>query len=68
MVILIETNFYRHNREHFLFLVQMDDVSAAWEVPWVWQTRVLLSGGILILFVLLFVQHNGVFNWWSLHR
>ena len=33
--ILIETNFYRHNQEHFLFLFQMDDFFAAREDPWV---------------------------------
>ena len=42
-VILIETNFYRHNQEHFLFLFQMDDFSAALEDPWVWQNRVLME-------------------------
>ena len=31
--ILIETNFYKHNQEHFLFLLRMNDFSAAWEVP-----------------------------------
>ena len=28
MVILIETTFYKHNQEHFFFLLQMDDFSA----------------------------------------
>ena len=42
-VILIETNFYRHNQEHFLFLLQKHDFSATWEVPWVWQSRVFLE-------------------------
>ena len=40
---LIVTNFYRHNQEHFLFLFQIDDFSAAWEDPWIWQTRVLIE-------------------------
>ena len=34
-VILIETNFYKRNQEHFLFLFQKDDFFVAWEVPWV---------------------------------
>ena len=42
-VILIETNVYRHNQEHFLFLLQKPDLSAVWEVPWVWQTRALME-------------------------
>ena len=42
-VILIQTNFYRHNRVHFLFLLQKHDSSAAWEVRLDAQTRVLLE-------------------------
>ena len=42
-VIHIETNFYRHNQEHFLFLLQKPDFTAVWEVPWVWQTRALME-------------------------
>ena len=43
MVILIETNFYKQIRVHFLFLLHMDDFSAVWQVPWVLQTRVSME-------------------------
>ena len=42
-VIPIETKFQKHNRAHFLFLLQKRNLSAAWDVPWVWQTRVLME-------------------------
>ena len=35
MLILIETIFCKRNQERFLFLFQMDELSAVWEVPWV---------------------------------
>ena len=31
-VILFETNFYKHNRVHFLILLQKHDFSVIWEV------------------------------------
>ena len=40
---LIETNFYKHNRVHFQFLLQKRDFSRAWEVPWVSQVWVLME-------------------------
>ena len=42
-VLFIETNLYKHNKEHFLFWFQKGDFFVAWEVPWVWQTRVLIE-------------------------
>ena len=39
----METNFYKQNQEHFLFLLQKRDFSEALEVPWVGQTRVLME-------------------------
>ena len=42
-VILIETNFYKHKRVHFLILLQKHDCSVTWEVRLDAQTRVLLE-------------------------
>ena len=42
-VLFIETNFYKHNKEHLLFWFQKGDFLVASEVPWVWQTRVLME-------------------------
>ena len=39
----IETNFYEHNQEHFLFLFQLDDFSAKQGVVFVFQRLVLLE-------------------------
>ena len=36
---LIETNFYKYNQEHFLFLFQRDDFSVIWEAELVVQTE-----------------------------
>ena len=33
----------KHNRVQFPFFLQKRDFSAAWEVPWVWQTRVFME-------------------------
>ena len=46
-VIPIETNFYKHNQEHFLFLFQMDDFSAMQQVGHVGlsETGVFVVGG-----------------------
>ena len=41
----IETNFFEHNKEHFLFLFQKDDFSAIQAVVLVSQRQLLLAEG-----------------------
>ena len=48
-VLLIETNFYKQNQEKSLFLSQMDNFSAVWEVSRVWHIRVLMEENSLCL-------------------